>query len=60
MSTPKYTLTYFNGRGLAETARWLFAVADQPYEDVRINWVPGENPEWDKLKPSKNNSRCIL
>lgn len=28
-------LTYFNGRGLAETSRLLFAVAGQEYEDFR-------------------------
>ncbi|KAE9415697.1 hypothetical protein Angca_009047, partial [Angiostrongylus cantonensis] len=31
-----YKLTYFDGRGLAECARQLFALADQPYEDVRL------------------------
>ncbi|VDP46547.1 unnamed protein product [Heligmosomoides polygyrus] len=30
-----YKLTYFNGRGLAEVTRQLFALADQKYEDVR-------------------------
>lgn len=50
---PKYVLTYFDGRGVAETSRWLFALADQEYEDRRITYVPGENPEWLKLKPCK-------
>ena len=30
-----YKLVYFNGRGLAETSRLLFAVAEQEYEDFR-------------------------
>ncbi|VDL82880.1 unnamed protein product [Nippostrongylus brasiliensis] len=32
----KYKLTYFNGRGLGEGARQLFALADQQFEDVRV------------------------
>ncbi|KAJ1370327.1 hypothetical protein KIN20_032024 [Parelaphostrongylus tenuis] len=32
-----YKLTYLNGRGLAECARQLFALADQQYEDVRLS-----------------------
>ena len=48
---PKFTLTYFDGRGLAEVARWLFAIADQPYEDVRLSH-DGDREEWKKLKPS--------
>ncbi len=47
----KYTLTYFDGRGVAEMARWLFALADQPYDDVRVPYIQGENPEWLKIKP---------
>ncbi|KHJ90795.1 glutathione S-transferase protein [Oesophagostomum dentatum] len=31
-----YKLTYFNGRGLGECARQIFALADQKYEDVRM------------------------
>ncbi|VDO96001.1 unnamed protein product [Heligmosomoides polygyrus] len=31
-----YKLTYFPGRGAAECARQIFALADQKYEDVRI------------------------
>lgn len=49
---PQYVLTYFDGRGVAETSRWLFALADQEYEDKRVTYVPGENPEWLKLKPT--------
>ncbi|VDM81296.1 unnamed protein product [Strongylus vulgaris] len=31
-----YKLTYFDGRGLGECARQLFALADQKYEDIRV------------------------
>ena len=43
---PKYILHYFNGRGRAEIARILFAVADVSYEDHRI-----QQADWPKLKP---------
>ena len=52
---PKFTLTYFDGRGLAEVSRWLFAVAEQPFDDVRIT-DDGDGEEWKKLKPSKLNN----
>ncbi|KAL6736813.1 hypothetical protein Aduo_007120 [Ancylostoma duodenale] len=41
-----YKLTYFNGRGLGECARQLFALADQQYEDVRVT-----HEEFSKIKP---------
>ena len=31
----QYTLHYFNGRGRAELARWIFVVAGQEYTDTR-------------------------
>ena len=31
----KYKLSYFNGRGLAEVSRIIFAIVDQDYEDYR-------------------------
>ena len=34
MST--YKLTYFNGRGLAETSRLVLAATGTPYEDARL------------------------
>ena len=50
-------LTYFNGRGLAETSRLLFAVANVPYEDFRypltvLDWATFkmERPEFDADK----------
>ncbi|ELU08529.1 hypothetical protein CAPTEDRAFT_177145 [Capitella teleta] len=42
---PTYKLMYFNARGLAEAARWLFALAGQPYEDYRF-----KEGEWDTFK----------
>lgn len=33
---PEYELTYFNGRGLAETSRLIFAYAGTPYVDKRF------------------------
>jgi len=42
-----YKLTYFNGRGLAEITRLLFAAAGVAYTDVRL-----ENKEWEALKPT--------
>jgi glutathione S-transferase len=33
---PTYKLTYFNGRGRAEAARFVFAQAGVEYEDVRL------------------------
>lgn len=40
-----YKLIYFNGKGRAETARFMFAVAKQQYEDYRVS---GE--EWPEVK----------
>jgi len=34
---PSYKLTYFDIRGLAETARLMFAIAKQEYEDCRLS-----------------------
>ena len=45
MST--YKLYYFNGRGLAETSRLIFAAAGEKYEDIRI-----ERDDWPKHKPN--------
>jgi len=42
---PSYKFCYFNGRGLGEMARLLFAEADVDYEDCRF---AGE--EWTKHK----------
>ena len=50
---PSYKLSYFNGRGRAEVARMLFAVAGVKYEDHRIQG------DWDKIKPSKYFHPCI-
>ncbi|KJH52066.1 glutathione S-transferase protein [Dictyocaulus viviparus] len=41
----EYKLYYFNGRGLGEVTRQLFALADVEYEDIR---VPKE--QWPEVK----------
>ena len=46
MSPPQYKLVYFDARGVAETARFIFAYANIPYEDVRV-----KHEEWPELKP---------
>ncbi|EPB80181.1 hypothetical protein ANCCEY_00736 [Ancylostoma ceylanicum] len=45
----KYKLIYFNGRGRAECARQIFALAGQEYEDVRLT-----HEQFAPLKPSKH------
>ena len=35
-AAPDLELTYFNGRGLAETTRLLLALAGQPFTDTRF------------------------
>ena len=48
MTGKNYKLVYFNLRGRAELSRLIFAQADVPFEDQRI-----ERSEWPELKPSK-------
>ena len=43
-----YKLYYFNAPGRAEVTRWLFAIADVKYDDIRL---AGE--KWQEFKPSK-------
>ena len=43
----EYKLMYFNGKGIAELCRFLFEVAEVPYEDYR--W---EIEDWPKYKPT--------
>ncbi|CAI2350009.1 unnamed protein product [Caenorhabditis sp. 36 PRJEB53466] len=43
----QYKLTYFDARGLGETARQLFVLAGVPFEDNRLSVE-----EFQKLKPS--------
>lgn len=47
-----YKLIYFNGKGRAETARFMFAVAKQEYEDKRVS-----GDEWAEVK--KSNFQCV-
>lgn len=52
--TSKYKLTYFNVKGRCEHIRYIFAVAQLPYEDNRIT-----QEEWQELKPSKINRTSL-
>ncbi|XP_069101468.1 glutathione S-transferase 1-like [Argopecten irradians] len=48
MSTGKpWKITYFNGRGRAESSRIILTEAGVPFEDIRIN-----SEEWGALKES--------
>jgi len=46
-----YELTYFNGRGLAEVCRYLFAAAGVEYKDNRFP-SDDDRKTWLALKPS--------
>lgn len=46
---PSYKLIYFNWKGRAEGARYIFHLAGQEFEDYRVT-----KEEWKQLKPSKN------
>jgi glutathione S-transferase len=50
MSTSSYTLRYFNGRGLAEVARLLFALAGVSYEDERVQATEADRSAWLAIK----------
>jgi len=49
-----YKLTYFNGRGRGEIIRLVFAAANVPFEDVRL-----ENEEFAKIKSSEKKYYCF-
>ncbi|PIK61850.1 hypothetical protein BSL78_01181 [Apostichopus japonicus] len=43
---PSYKLIYFNWKGRAEGARYIFHLAGQEFEDYRVT-----KEEWKQLKP---------
>eukprot|EP00914_Ancora_sagittata_P018857 GHVO01037342.1.p1 GENE.GHVO01037342.1~~GHVO01037342.1.p1 ORF type:complete len:105 (-),score=2.22 GHVO01037342.1:189-503(-) len=45
---PNYKLMYFDAKGLGEPVRWMFVLAEQPYEDYRL-----KEGEWPSVKPSR-------
>lgn len=50
MSDSVYKFTYFDSRARGETTRMLFALADQKYEDNRIEYG---SEQWAAFKPSE-------
>lgn len=46
-ANPKFKLSYFNVKALAEPIRLMFAYGGIDYEDIRIS-----QEEWAVLKPS--------
>nr|AVC68803.1 glutathione S-transferase 6 [Subpsaltria yangi] len=45
--SPKYKLTYFNGKGIGESLRWLLAYSGEEFEDIRFTIE-----EWPSIKPT--------
>uniref|UniRef100_A0A2A4J0N1 glutathione transferase n=1 Tax=Heliothis virescens TaxID=7102 RepID=A0A2A4J0N1_HELVI len=43
---PKYVLTYFDGKGVAESSRLLMAYGGEEFEDIRVSFK-----DWPELKP---------
>lgn len=64
----KLQLKYFNGRGVAETARILLALGDEEWDDSRFEMTPGkmESPEFEsakssgELKPNLNRAPILV
>ncbi len=55
LATPaNLELKYFDGRGVAETARVILALAEAEYTDTRFRFTPGSivSPEFEKAKES--------
>jgi len=52
---PEYKLTYFNIRALGEHIRLIFAYAEVPYEDVRINFE-----DWPDMKPKTRTGQLPI
>lgn len=59
----QFQLTYFNGRGLAETSRILFALAQRDYNDYRyplelIDWA-SHNMRKEEFDEDKNTGKLV-
>jgi hypothetical protein len=54
-SKPKYKLTYFNYRWLAEPARLILSYVEEDFEDIRLT-----QEEWDKVKAGKQAKLCNI
>jgi hypothetical protein len=52
--TPRYTLTYFNYRWIAEPIRYILSYVEEDFEDKRI-----EMDNWDKVKAGKNSHHFL-
>ena len=57
-------LTYFNGRGLAETSRILFAISGEDYEDFRypleiIDWAT-HNMKKEEFEQDKKDNKLLM
>lgn len=52
---PKYKLTYFNLRGLAEPVRFMLSYMEEDFEDVRIE----RDNNWAALKPCKYSIKSV-
>lgn len=48
MAPPKYKLTYFDAKGIAEMIRFLLAYLEEDFEDIRLS-----KELWPNIKASE-------
>jgi hypothetical protein len=51
---PKYKLTYFPFKALAEPIRFLLSYGEVEWEDYRV-----EKEQWPQFKPCKSNEEFV-